>query len=184
MIVKSEMEELKARARKELDNARAFNVPIEIGKVAKANGFVVIKDRLTDCAGYLLVDHNDPVEIDEQKHAKVIAVKESDIYERQRFTVAHELAHYFLEGSQNAKIFAHREQLGGARTQEEYEKEMRANALAAQLLIPYDLLDCFVKESNLRAKHPIDAIYNVARKFVVSMQCAEVRYLDYMGKGI
>lgn len=66
-----------------------------------------------------------------------IGVRASESYERKRFTVAHEIAHFIL----------HREKIGyGISDDEMYRSglstadEVAANKLAAQIIMPWDLI--------------------------------------------
>ena len=85
---------------------------------------------------------------------------------RQRFTVAHELAHYLL----------HRDSLG-----DEYpenilfrgglsnKQETEANWLAAQILMPDDAIDCYTRGRKTLS------IQDMARTFGVSPQAMSIR---------
>ena len=89
-----------------------------------------------------------------------------DSHTRQRFTVAHELAHYLL----------HRELLG-----DEYpenilfrgglsnKQEIEANRLAAKILMPGDAIDCYTKGRKVLS------IHDMAKTFGVSPQAMSIR---------
>ncbi len=63
-----------------------------------------------------------------------IYVAQDDQPERQRFTIAHELAHYFLDDNVKEDIFLRSEALN--LDKEGKKQDMEANAFAASLLMP------------------------------------------------
>jgi Zn-dependent peptidase ImmA (M78 family) len=96
----------------------------------------------------------------------VILVNKTEAYARKRFTVAHELAHYFL----------HRDRLGVGGLQDDTfyrsglptEDEYQANALAADILMPYSLIEKLKIEG-------INSIEGLANKLDVSVAAMKVR---------
>ena len=61
---------------------------------------------------------------------KRIYVNNNDPSTRQRFTIAHEIGHIFIEGEQEHVDY---------RTDSNSEKELMMNAFAAELLMPVDV---------------------------------------------
>lgn len=90
-----------------------------------------------------------------------------DVYERaingegrDRFTIAHEIGHYFMHGQDNVRLA----RLGELKTVQAYrDPEWQANTFAAELLMPIYLID---KE---------DSCFEIAEKFGVSLSAAEIR---------
>lgn len=90
--------------------------------------------------------------------------------ERQRFTVAHELAHYFLDMATSNKPDVHVEFRGLGNPKD--LKEIKADSFAANLLMPKDLVE---KEySDLF----MPMAYELAEKFQVSVKAMKKRLND------
>ncbi|MEJ1173130.1 ImmA/IrrE family metallo-endopeptidase [Agrobacterium sp. CMT1] len=100
----------------------------------------------------------------------LIKVNRNDSARRQRFTVAHELAHYFL----------HRDQIGGGieddvlyRSKLSDAREAQANRLAADILMPEKLVDEWIDKA--RALKVEDVLGFLADKFNVSEAAMKIR---------
>lgn len=115
-------------------------MPINVGKIAKDLGITVLfEPNDDDVSGFLLRDV--------KKNKTVIGVNESHHPNRQRFTIAHELGHYFLHdyegfhfdrqnrGLQLRKQFRDKNSSSGTDIE---EKE--ANLFAAELLMPEEFI--------------------------------------------
>ena len=85
---------------------------------------------------------------------------------RQRFTVAHELAHYILHRGELKDEYPESVLLRGGLSN---KKETEANKLAAAILMPYDKLDAYVEG------HLDSSIEEVAKVFGVSAQTMSIR---------
>jgi len=104
---------------------------------------------------------------------KDIIVNQDDIRERQRFTIAHELAHYFLHHCEETVSSTERAIISfrGAKNKVEYE----ADQFAAELLMPLEHIIRLYEEL------PLPYITALALKFDVSK--AAMRYrLDSLNK--
>ncbi len=109
--------------------------------------------------------------VSDSKNA-IIYYREDDTPNRQRFTIAHELAHCCLYN--NSTPYRHIE---FRMDDEEYKanlKEIKANIFAGELLIPFNKL----KEVYLSLDKPYSTI--LAKKFGVSTSVMEAR-LNYLG---
>lgn len=100
----------------------------------------------------------------------VIKVNKNDSSRRQRFTVAHELAHYLL----------HRDQIGGGieddvlyRSKLSDSREAQASRLAADLLMPDSLVNEWIDKA--RALQVEDIVGFLADKFNVSAAAMKIR---------
>ena len=97
-----------------------------------------------------------------------IVVARSDPEPRQRFTIAHELAHFLLhrpdigDGIAESRLYRSRLQNG---------QEVEANQLAADILMPYGKLKDVIDDDRWRDA-PLD---EVAAKFGVSKSALKVR---------
>lgn len=175
------MTDYKEEIKKRLQEKDCYEIPVPIVEFAKKLDFGVYEQILDNgCSGLIAINDKDPII---ENFKKIIAVNIKDAYVRQRFTVAHELAHYFLEKENDKKkeLYAHREVDGYLD-----DNECKMNEYAAQLIMPYELLDKFVKQ--LKSDFSLnDNIYSdmyliinkIAQEFVVSVSAAERRYLTY-----
>lgn len=161
-----------------LTKCKVFSAPIPIVSIAEEYGFIVIESNLKE-SGFMLIDE-DGVNVNGEKHQKVICINAKDSPLRKRFTIAHELGHFFLEveGQTEAKrYFVHRE----FRDENfDAKKERAADLFASELLIPNGLL----KQEMDKIQDDIEIFYLsipqlISDFFKVSLQCAEIRYERY-----
>lgn len=106
----------------------------------------------------------------EQEGRFLIKVNKNDSNRRQRFTVAHELAHYLL----------HRDQIGDGieddvlyRSSLSDSREAQANRLAADLLMPDSLVSEWIDKA--KALQVDDVVGFLADKFNVSEAAMKIR---------
>lgn len=125
--------------------------PIPVGAIAKELGVKVMKATLP--AGI-------SGEIKEENGTFVIRVNRHDVKERQRFTVAHEIAHFLL----------HKDRIGDGITDDILYRsklsdhmEIQANRLAADILMPWHLVQVKLSEyKNFRDEEKYEKIANEA----------------------
>lgn len=105
----------------------------------------------------------------------IIGVNATHHSNRQRFTIAHELGHYVMHRSTLDKVHLDRNYRSA---QGDDSKEIEANAFAAELLMPEDLVREYTGEL---ADTPLDAeddhavIQKLAEQFEVSTQAMTIR---------
>ena len=137
--------------------------PIDINKVIEHSGLSLrvgsFKDPTTEGAY-------------DQKR-KIIYVERNAPYERQVFTVAHELGHFYLHQSKPIEVF-YRKDLPGF-DEDDSTEEQEANWFAASLLMPRNLLKVISNLTNDTTE--------ISRRFSVSSSAAYYRlknlgYLD------
>ena len=102
--------------------------------------------------------------------------------EREKFTIMHELGHYFLEGifKQNLDelyegFIFYRDLVSTKGTN---KKEMNANHFAAEILVPEQLLTDFIqiyKTASLDPRSDKNLIASIAKRFGVSKTCMTIR---------
>lgn len=172
--------EIEMKTDKVLQDLNIDSYPISIIDIAKHHGFKVYEQYLSKkISGMIMVNesedtiknpHNDNIAFDSNK---VIIINKYDIPMRRRFTIAHELAHFFLHKSETDKLYAHRDE-DGIRTQNERD----ANTFASSLLMPRKM----VIESVSDFKESVfGSISNsiledyIAKEFKVSLSAARVR---------
>ncbi|MGX9463057.1 ImmA/IrrE family metallo-endopeptidase [Shewanella sp. A14] len=142
--------------------------PIKVGAIAKDLGLIVKASTLLG---------NISGEIKETNGKVIIRVNRHDVKNRQRFTLAHEIAHFLL----------HRDLIGDGITDDALFRsklstaiETEANNLAADILMPMHLLTRHKKinESN----HKGEALYEkLAQDFEVSPTSLKYQLDNYRG---
>lgn len=143
------------------------NIPINLDKLieelninVRVRDFSEIEDVENQIAGYIKKTKNGQA---------TILVNVNDIPTRQRFTIAHEIGHYFLHMKDNSEE-SHIE----LRTVAKDSKELSADRFAAELLMPENLIR---KEHD---KLMFATATELAQKFNVSFSAMKYR-LDTLG---
>lgn len=136
--------------------------PVNVAECARSLGLEVFSMPLgAGVSGVLLKDSQYGT-----KSGFAIFVDSTEARVRQRFTAAHEIGHYVL----------HRDMIGD-RLEENYllrahglsnKQEAQANAFAADLLMPFDLIDAAIKSG-------IKELEALARHFSVSRVAMSIR---------
>ena len=143
--------------------------PIDISKICEDEGFTVTVGDLTkleeetgrgEISGVLFVREEDG------DIKKDILINNSEVPRRQRFTMAHELGHFFLHRRDGEAIISTR----NGREPEEYE----ADTFAAELLMPRSMVVSRYKALLL------PRAYTLANDFDVSVPAMKYR-LDNLG---
>ncbi|MDB4921208.1 ImmA/IrrE family metallo-endopeptidase [Mucilaginibacter sp.] len=155
-----------------LVNAKVTKVPIDVLRIARLSGVVVEQTDLGDDVSGLLVIHD---------RQAVIAYSPNQGEQRKRFTIAHELGHYILHNQDSSDaVFVDKDFIVKYRSQKAYsEIEMRqeqeANAFAASLLMPKELIFEELKNDKLQNMSEIQVIDELARIFDVSIPAMTFR---------
>ena len=137
------------------------SAPVNVVGIANAFGINVYHDELPEgISGKIIRDSEHG-----GSSGFSIIVNESEPFHRKRFTIAHEIAHFLL----------HRNRIGDGLTDDALYRsglstvaEVRANKLAADILMPYALIEKAVKDG---AK----SVEELAARFKVSQQAMKVR---------
>ena len=173
------MNKYKQKVEEILMNLNMFKAPIQIIDVANNYNFVVVEAVLdNDESGFLMID-NEGVSINGTLQKRIICVNHTDSPLRKRFTIAHELGHFFLEieGKEEGKNFVvHRESSESI----DRVKEREADLFASELLIPTALLEKELQNLTKADLILYDIPYYISKYFQVSRSCAEIRYERYM----
>ncbi len=142
-----------------LSDSKKQKYPLNIEKIIREHNIEICKEDMDyDISGYI-----------EKRETKwVIGVNKYHSPQRQRFTLAHEFAHYVLHSHivRNQK----HEDLSLFRSNEVNPIEIEANDFAGELLIPNEEFKTFIREG-------IKKIGDLADKFNVSISA--VRYKAY-----
>lgn len=145
-------------ARKLLTDSGIFKPPIHVEEIASKNGFTVafIEGEANSFSGIL------------QRDMKAIGVNKDHPSARQRFTIAHELGHYYLDHIQEDEQLLTSPDSNGWKN-----CEREANEFAGELLVPLQLL----KIECDRIKHiAIDKkLGELAKIFLVSREVITIQ---------
>ena len=139
-------------------------IPVDVYAVASAHDIIIVDDDLQDNISGVLFAESDPV---------IIGVNRHHHYNRKRFSIAHELGHYFQHRG-SSKLFID-VFLRDERSSEGIDpQEMDANAFAAALLMPKEAIFEYLR------KYPTDlldeiGIRQMAAHFEVSSQAMIIR---------
>lgn len=140
--------------------------PVDVAFLAEKAGVNLVYDELDDDVSGFLV----------KKKGKVfLAVNSNHHPNRQRFSIAHELGHYYLHLNSSSTVFIDKTVYyrNVDSSSGKYQQEIEANAFAADLLMPRDMLE---KELEKFGEELTDMdIYRLANRFGVSQQAMELR---------
>ena len=145
-----------------LEEHNNTEIPIQIDHlIAKRNLTIKYSDLGEGVSGVLLISNENGV----------IGVNDSDSKERQRFTKAHELAHYELHRN-NKDLFINKKGVtllfrDGKSSSGEYKIEQEANAFAAAILMPEKFIIEELEKNNYDL-YEDECISKLAEKFEVS----------------
>lgn len=135
--------------------------PVEVGAIAKSFGISVLKSTMPGSISG---------EIRETSGKVTIKVNRHDIKERQRFTIAHEIAHFLL----------HRDRLSSGITDDVLYRskltddlERQANRLAADIIMPSTLIQSAL--SNLATLKQEDKLKKISELAQVSLAAVKIR---------
>lgn len=175
------MKSIEEKGSKLLDSLGLKYAPIPIKKIVRELDISLLSfDLGDDVSGALVIENG---------NAR-IGYNPSESEVRQRFTIAHELGHYILHRQErkdglfvdNVKVMFRRQNS----TDKEYRQEREANAFAASILMPEDLIrkefellmesETFFTDENM--------VRSLAKKFKVSNIAMTFRLtnLGYLGK--
>lgn len=138
--------------------------PVPVEEIAEKLGIKVKRAPSEEFSGLLL-----------RKDGKaLIGVNDSESHVRQRFTIAHELGHFFLHPTQDAFVDDYRDnQNGGVRNL----KERQANMFAAAFLIPMKMLKADIKKMDSKGIFDSEIDF-LAKKYDVSKEAMNYRILN------
>ena len=163
-------EKIDEKARKMLEKTRALAQPVDLGQVLDELELELrVRPMEEEYSGFLAVDK------------RVIVVNKLHPAVRRRFTIAHEIGHYDLhrrdQDTTNVfidrtayfhnehEVYFRRDQLGAA----DYRMEMEANAYAAGLLMPRELLERYLDQHSDKIDlSKSESIRVIAEEFDVS----------------
>lgn len=110
----------------------------------------------------------------------IIVINDNNTSVRQRFTIAHELGHYFLHSAQSvhvddidtADMVLYRDEVASQAT---HLREIEANQFAAELLMPDSLISKDIEKLRKENNGMSDIIVGLAEKYEVSQAAMAIR---------
>jgi Zn-dependent peptidase ImmA (M78 family) len=153
---------------------RQVTPPIDVEAVALQLGLQVIPYELSEISGALIIENNQGF----------IGYNPAHNDTRRRFTIAHEIGHYYLHcnGNESAvkkdQLFVDKDFIVKYRNANNYtfaelKQEQQANAFAAALLMPKELIEKELKKTENLSE--IDLIGHLATLFNVSIPAMTFR---------
>jgi len=175
---KTMFEDIQRIAMERLEESGVFTAPVMLRGLVRGHGIEVIERPLVDSSGFIVVDKEDPVVINDVKYPKLIVVKSNYDIKKKRSVIAHEMAHYFLSGK-DKPLYAHCERECDVDTKE----ELHATILGRHLLMPSHMFKRFVgRLENAGIKDDEKIISEISDHFVVTKEDAEERYGQYLNE--
>lgn len=158
-----------AKAAKELLQKYGISKPpVDIERLAKREGLRVVEERLeSEISGMLY----------REGERATILINKDDAPVRKRFSIAHELGHFFLHTSSSVFVDRRVRFRDSSSSQGTIPEEIEANSFAADLLMPQSWVLREVSRLRLRRFPPTDEqlIEQLADLFQVSKQAIEYR---------
>lgn len=140
--------------------------PVDVAFLAEKAGVNLVYDELDDDVSGFLIKNKGKV---------FLAVNSNQHPNRQRFSIAHELGHYYLHLNSSSAVFIDKTVYyrNVDSSSGKYQQEIEANAFAADLLMPKGMLE---KELEKFGEELTGMdIYRLANRFGVSQQAMELR---------
>lgn len=146
-------------------------IPVDLEMIAEAHNIQIRRQVLEDAVSGMLVVKDTYA---------IIGINEGHHPNRQRFTIAHELGHFFLHRN-NERVFVdgkpifYRDQVSSEGSQ---IQEIEANAFAAELLMPASALKAQLSDRRLNLfLNPVDdlTVQRLALELAVSVQALTIR---------
>lgn len=153
-----------------LKSAKVRQPPVPVEKMAKDAGAKVVRNDFKEDVSGVLIRRDGTV---------VIGVASSQSDERQRFTIAHELAHLLLHDGEEVhvdKMFRVNLRSPLSSKAEDVE-EIEANAFAASLLMPIGFLKADLQTIALDIDDPTQ-VAKLAERYGVSTQAMTYRLVN------
>lgn len=166
-MLETRREEIQDNVEDLLKRCDLFSVPVDLERIVEIYGINCVCTELDDdVSGFLVVeDKNSTIVVNELHHPN-----------RQRFTLAHELGHFFLHRKGDDQVFIDKKYAVYNRDSRSSsgvdEQEVEANVFAASLLMPEGLVLDVLESYDL-----IDDADTMilAKKFGVSLQALGFR---------
>lgn len=155
--------EIEKRAEKILSNYGHASIPVDVVSIAKQSNILIRKAPSKKFSGLLY----------RKDDTAFMAISNSESPARQRFTIAHELGHFFIHPSKDTFIDFRDNKKNIARG----IKEIQANQFAAALLMPKKFMEKEVKNIK-ETGFTEETIKFLANKYQVSEEAMNFRLIN------
>ncbi len=170
-VMTCDITEKMTESEKGILNKYKHSMPFKVVEFSRELGVPVLldKDMEDHKSGFIILDDN--------KYYIVINKNQHEL--RNRFTIAHELGHYFYDKEYLKKYdkIENKILFDKEKNPEMYEMDRRANQFATELLVPEYIL----KEKYNIKKHSDEEIKKIAKYFNVSSQVIAIRVQECFG---
>lgn len=154
-----------------LDSNRIHNPPVPVENIAKSRGISVRIQAIpeSDISGFLV----------RRGENLVIGINANDPKTRQRFSIAHELGHFFLHRSSFEEFHIDRgfevRYRDNTSSQGTDSEEREANSFAAELLMPMEFIARDVAQMGKIDLEDSVPLAKLAKRYNVSTQALQIR---------
>ena len=150
------------------------SAPVPVIRIAQNLGFAVYASSFKDknVAG-VMADSALPVKPFHNR--RIIVVNQEDPATRQNFTIAHEIAYFVLHCSNNNDFYERYRH--GLDQGQKPEIERTANAFAAKLLMPENMVRAFLATASVAMTRK-DQISAIVTKFIAPKKAVEKRFAE------
>ena len=159
-MMKSYQRKIEERVSKILKDCKISEAPVPINSIAEQMGLTIKPyDLGVNVSGVLVINQN----------TATIGINPLDPPVRQRFTIAHELGHYELHRDKG-DLFVDKQRIlfrDENSSLGELRNEKEANAFAAAILMPENLMNKEIKKKHLNVSDE-EAVKKLAKTFGVS----------------
>ena len=162
------------KARDVLDTHNQNRLPVDLDLIAHENGIKITYEKMSENASALLI-------FDGSEQAKIV-VNQDHHEHRQRFSIAHEMGHFFLDHKLNHHVyeqsFFFRKKGDHDGDDKENNLELEANNFASELLMPSPVLEkCLQQYKKISEEEALTQ--KLAKKFKVSTIAMQLRLQRY-----
>jgi len=159
-------EKIEKFAEEILKDARISTLPVPVEEIASRQNIKISRAPSKDFSGLLI----------RKDGAALIGVNSSEAFVRQRFTVAHELGHYFLHPQKDTFV-DYRDNKASKKEVMRTPRERQANMFAAALLMPRKYIQLDYKNV-ARNGFGEEELSKLALKYSVSEEAMRFRLLN------
>lgn len=179
MIAEKSLKKAEQKAIEVLTKFKVTAAPIPILDIVKRLEIHLIPyDLSEDVSGILIIDDK----------LGTIGYNPTNSKVRQRFTIAHELGHYLLHNDSKSEVFIDRDFIVKYRSEKKYtvteiRQEQEANAFAAAILMPKEIIQAELARADYQDLSENDFIETLSKVFEVSIPAMTYRLsnLDLFG---
>lgn len=157
------LKKIEERAEEVLEYLGIKDIPVPIEEIAAKYNIKIGRAPSDDFSGLFI----------RKDGYSLIGINNKEPLARQRFTIAHELGHYFLHPNKNTFIDYRDNKTGIERT----PKEVQANMFAAALLMPRKKLEKDFMGIARNGFHE-DHLLSLAQKYNVSKDAMQIRLIN------